>query len=415
MNKRYALTMLTTVFTVNLLDRGLMGLLLQPIKADFHLSDTQLGFLTGIAYALFFALLGIPMGRWADRGNRVTLISLVLTLWGLTNMAFMFVGTFAQLLFLRILAAAGDVGVKPLTYSLLGDYFPQQAERTRAMYIWYLAAPLSAIISFTSAGWLNERFGWRTAFFIVGLLGLPLALLVKLTLPEPRAQGALAAENRPAPAVLSTLALLWRQPSCRHLILGIVLTYFVSIGAMAWQAAFMMRSHAMGTAELGIWMGIAGGLASIVSSLAGRYIVDRWFVHSERSQMRFVAACLASGGPLLLILLLTPVKEVALVAFLFLNIAAGLCGAPPYAMLQRLVPDDMRATVLMVVLMLANLIGLGMGPLLVGRLSDLLTPSFGVDGLRYAMVTMSIGWLWVAYHYLHVSSTVEADLQRAGA
>jgi MFS family permease len=412
--KRYALAALTTLYTVNHFDRGLMGLLLQPIKEDLQLSDTELGFLTGIAFALFYATLGVPIGRWADRGNRVTITCLTMALWSLTNMTLIFVTSFAQLLFVRIFAAIGDAGCKPLTYSLLGDYFPGAAERTRAMYIWWLSGPVAALIVWTAAGWLNERYGWRNAFFIAGLLGLPLAALVKWSLIEPRTRiPAVEAHTAPAVPLQAVFALLWRQPSCRHLILALILMFTIGVGAGTWQAAFMIRRHGMGTAELGTWMGLIAGLGGIVSTLLGRYVVGRWFATNDRGQMLLSAAALALGAPIFIGFLMAQSKQQALLALLLQTLVFGAFLISPYVMMQRLVPDGMRATVLMIVMFLANLIGMGAGPLLVGSMSDLLTPTLGVDGLRYAMMIMSVGWLWASYHFTRVARTIDEDLRNA--
>src|SRR5690349_1463529 len=145
--ERYVLATLTLVYTLNYLDRGLIILLLQPIKEDLHLSDTQLGFVTGIAFALFYATLGLPIARWADRGNRVTITSIAIGLWGLTVMVCLFVSNLVQLVLARIAAAVGESGCMPPTYSLVGDYFPAPAARTRAMAIYWLASPLALLIS----------------------------------------------------------------------------------------------------------------------------------------------------------------------------------------------------------------------------------------------------------------------------
>src|SRR5437899_1532011 len=218
--KRYVLAILTLVFTLNYLDRILIILLLQPIKEDLHLSDTQLGFVTGIAFALFYATLGLPIARWADRGNRATITSLAIGLWGVTVMACLFVTNFVQLVFARIAAAVGEAGCMPPTYSLLGDYFPGPSERPRAMATYWLASPLSALISFITGGWLNERYGWRATFFVIGIPALLVAALVKLTIIEPRlhASGGQVPERRLL-RMADVLIALWRQRSSRHLTL----------------------------------------------------------------------------------------------------------------------------------------------------------------------------------------------------
>lgn len=409
--RRYALAAMTMVYMLNLVDRGLMMLLLQPIKEDLQLSDTQLGLLTGIAFGLFYATLGIPIARWADRGDRVTITSVAIGLWGLTVMASLLVTNFIQLAFARIAAAVGESGCKPPTYSLVGDYFPQPAERTRAMAVYWLGSPLASLISFIVGGWLNELYGWRLTFFLMGIPGLMLALLVKLTIIEPRKHvRSSGLSERSMPSMLAVLATLWRQRSSRHLSLALTLLYTLVFGLAPWYAAFMMRSHNMGTAELGIWLGLVFGISGIVGILSGGYVASRWFANNERGQMRMCAVTVASLVPCFVAFLTVPQKYQALIALMPLVVVFNFFLAPTYALMQRLVVDEMRATTLAVVMLFANLIGMGIGPQVVGILSDLLMPVVGKDSLRYAMLIMSFVALWAGYHFWQVGRTVNEDL-----
>jgi MFS family permease len=411
--KRYALATVTIVYAINLLDRGLMAMLVQPIKEDLHLTDTQVGFAMGIAFGLFYATLGVPIARWADRGNRVAITSLAIGLWGIALMAYAVVGNFLQLVIVRMISAVGDSGCKPPIYSLLGDYFPGPAERTRAMYVFELSVPIASLVSFVGAGWLNELVGWKLAFLIVGTPGLLLALLVKLTLVEPRTRGGMDSRNvETAPPLKLVLSTLWQRPSCRQLIVGLILVFTIGNGLGSWTTAFMMRSHGMGTGELGIWMGFSS-LISIAGLMIGNYVVNRWFADDERGQMRMAALAIASGFPCSVALLTLPDGHLALLAPLPYALVSSAFLTPPFVLLQRLVPDHMRATVLMVVLLLANLIGMGVGPQLAGVLSDLLTPAFGNEALRYALLLVSFGSLWASFHLWAVGDTIKADLSAA--
>lgn len=227
----YVLGSLTVVCALNYLDRGLMILLLQPIKEDLHLSDTQLGFLTGIAFGLFYAVLGVPIARWADRGNRVNIASLAIALWGLTVMSCMFVVNFLQLAFARVAAAVGESGCMPPTYSLVGDYFPQPAARTRAMSVYMLASPLASLVSFMMGGVLNEKYGWRMTFFLLAIPAVLVALLLKSTVKEPRAQhGQTDLRGGNPPGMVDILVNLWRQHSSRHLCIAIILLFTMGFG-----------------------------------------------------------------------------------------------------------------------------------------------------------------------------------------
>lgn len=411
--KRYALAALTSVYMVNLADRYLMNLLLQPIKEDLHLSDTQLGFVTGIAFGLFYATFGLPIARWSDRGNRVTITALAIGLWGVTVMACIFVTNYVQLVFARMSAAIGESGCKPPTYSLVGDYFREPAERTRAMSIYITGNYLSAPLTLIAGGWLNQLYGWRIAFFVMGILGLVLAVVVKLTLIEPRSTlKSEGASERPPPSMTLVLTTLWRQRSYRHLCIAFILYYTLGLGMNGWQAAFMMRSHGMNTGELGVWFGLIFGVAGVVAVLFGGQVASRWFT-DERTQMRMSAVAMAFACPLYIAFLTAPDGYLALAALVPKVMVLGVFLGPIYALMQRLVPDEMRATMMAVVMLIANLIGFGIGPLTIGVLSDLLMPALERDSLRYAMLIMSFAALWASYHFWQVARTVRGDLSRS--
>lgn len=407
--RMYALSVMASVYGLNLVDRGLIMLLLEPIKRDLSLSDTQLGFVTGIAFALFYATLGLPIARWADRGNRATITSLAIGMWGITVMACVLVTNYTHLVAARIAAAIGEAGCKPPTYSLVGDYYPEPTERTRAMSIYWLGGPLAALVSFVIGGWLNELYGWRATFFIMGIPGLILAIIVKLTIREPRRLHTID-EQGPAPSMRSVLGLLWRQRSARHLSIGLILLYSLSFGMAPWYAAFMVRIHHLGTAELGLWFGLIFGFGQLAGILAGGYVANRWFAANEKGQMIASAIAVCSLAPFFVLFLFLPGKYMALATLIPLMAVFSFFTAPTYALLQRLVPETMRATVLSVVMLLANLIGMGAGPQIVGIVSDLLAPSLGVDSLRYAMLMMSFVAILAASHFWRLSRTVQADL-----
>jgi len=412
--RRYVLGVLTAVYTLNFLDRGLIGLLLQPIQADLHLSDTQLGFLTGIAFGLFYATLGLPIARLADRGNRVTITSLAIGLWGLTVMGCVFVTNFTQLVLARVAAAVGESGCMPPTYSLVGDYFPTPAQRVRAMAVYWLANPLAGLISFIAGGRLNELYGWRATFFIMGIPALLVAMLVKLTVRDPRvALPSGAVQSEAVPMLSDAVRWCWYQPSARHLGAGIVLLFTMGLGLAPWYAAFMIRSHGMGTAELGVWLGVIAGVCATSGTLVGGYAAARWYADDERRQMRLAAIVTATLVPCYAVFLLVPGKRAALFALGPLLFMFSALLGPVFALLQQRVPDRMRATALALVMLLANLIGMGLGPQMVGIMSDHLRETVGSDSLRYAMLAMSLISLWAAYHFWKVSQSVRVDLSSA--
>lgn len=388
-----------------------MDLLAQPIKEDLRISDTQLGFLTGMAFALLYATLGLPIARWADRGNRVTIASLAIGLWGITVMICLFVTSYLQLVVARMAAAVGESGCKPPTYSLLGDYFPGPAERIHAMSIYWAGGSLASLISAFAGGALNALFGWRVTFFLMGIPGLVLAVLVKLSLKEPRRHASRRdVQIARQPTLREALGTLWTSHSCRHLTLALTLLFTFVFCVSSWSAAFMIRSHGMGTAELGIWFGLIFGVGGSGSIFLGGYAAGRWFAHDVRMQMRLSAVAMALTVPFYVAFLLLTDRDLALLMQFPLMIAVNFCVAPTFALMQRLVPDSMRATSMAAVMLLYNLIGMGLGPQAVGLLSDALHPIAGGESLRYAMLTMSFVGLWSAYHFWHLSRRVEADL-----
>jgi MFS family permease len=403
--------MLTLVYTLSYLDRGLVALLLQPIKEDLGLSDAQLGFLTGIAFGLFYATLGLPIARWADRGNRVSITSIAIAVWSMTVMACTLVTNFTQLVIARVMAAVGESGCMPPSYSLVGDYFPEPEERTKALTIYMLAGSLASLISFVGGGWLCEQFGWRATFVIMGAPALVVAFIVKKTVIEPRSTVS-AARALPAssPRVTDVVTTLWRKPSARHLIIALILLFTMGSGLAPWYAAFMTRSHGLSTGDLGIWMGMIFGFGGLASISLGGYISNRWFSGDERGQMRLSAVMTALLIPSLALFLLLPSANAALLALLVFILVCNFFIGPTFAVMQRLVTAETRATTLAVVMLLANIIGMGVGPLIVGLLSDLLSPTLGKDSLRYAMFAMSFLGLWGSIHFWLAGRTIKADL-----
>lgn len=406
-SRRYVLGLLTAIYTLNFIDRNLVILLLEPIKIDLRLSDTQLGFLTGIAFGLFYAVLGIPIARLADRGDRVTIASVAIGLWGLTVMSCLLVVSFGQLITARIAAAVGDAGCMPSTYSLLGDYFSKPAERAQAMAIYWLANPMSALISFAIGGWLSEIYGWRLTFFILGIPGLIAAVLLKLTVTDPRRLSDYVS-SEPIPSLGGVVTMLWDRPASRNLSIAIILFFILGLGLAPWFAAFMIRSYAIGTGELGLWFAVIWGFGGIAGVLLSGYASKRWALR-DRTQLRICAVMAASLLPSYAAFLLAPTKLMSFAAMVPLVVATNYVLGPSFALLQRLVADNQRATALAIVMLAANLVGMGLAPQGVGAMSDLLRAVVAGESLRYAMLSMALVSLWTAYHFLRASQAIEAD------
>src|SRR5579863_593189 len=299
--KNYLLTVLMVILACNFIDRLALGLVLQNIKIDLHLSDTQLGFMSGIAFAVFYSVMGIPIARWADRGNRVTIISLSAAVWSIMVAACGLATSFVQLLLIRIGVGIGEAGCVPPSFSLISDHFTR-AERPRASAIYALGPPLSFLIGYFPAGWLNEVYGWRVTFMLMGLPGIVFAALARFTLREPRlarvTTGVDAIYGTPVSSTRDDNAgpqaqhsfrevclSLWAIPSFRHLLLCYSVLYFFFNGILQWQPSFFVRSYGLPTGEIGTWFALIYGIGGLLGTYWGGELAFRYGTHNERLQL----------------------------------------------------------------------------------------------------------------------------------
>lgn len=413
--KNYLLILLMVILTFNYVDRCALGIVLQDIKIDLDVTDTQLGFLTGIAFALFYSVMGIPIARWADRGNRVTVITLTTGLWsvavGLCGLA----TGFLQLMLFRVGVAVGEAGCIPPAHSLIADYF-SRAERPRALSIYMLGVPLSLMIGFLSAGWLNELYGWRVAFFVLGMPGLVLAVVARLTLREPRSskQTMIGCSPKTAqPSFKEVCKTLWANAAFRHLLICFSVWYFFGYGLLQWQPAFFIRSHGLQTGELGTWFALVHGVGCGVGTWLGGEWAARYAAGDERMQLSVCALAFAFFAVLSACTYLAPNHYWGFLALALANVGGSMALGPLLATIQTLVPSSMRAMSVALVYLFANLIGMGLGPVATGALSDALRPMFGNESLRYALVILSPGYFWAAWHAWLAGRTVIQDLRAA--
>jgi MFS family permease len=412
--KKYLLHVLLVILAFNQLDRLALGIVLQDVKIDLNLTDTQLGFLTGIAFAFFYAIMGIPIARWADRGNRITIISLTAALWSVAVACCGLARSFTQLMLLRIAVAVGEAGCMPPAHSLIADEFSRN-ERPRAVARYMMGVPLALTIGYFVAGWLNEFYGWRKTFLILGVPGLALAALTRFTLREPRvSRAALASRSAEIqPSVKQVCSTLWSIPAFRHLLVCFSVWFLFAYGILQWLPAFFIRSHGLRTGELGSWFaliwGIAGGL--------GVYVGGEWAVRraagDEQRQLRACAIAFSFFAVLTAAAFLAPSRYWAFAALTLASFGGNMAQGPIFATTQTLVPARMRAMSIALVYLFANLLGMGLGPLVAGVLSDELRPWLGEESLRYALVMLCPGYFWAAWHLWRAGNTIAGDLKAA--
>lgn len=413
--RTYLLILLTVILTFNYLDRWVLGVVLQDIKVDLQLSDTQLGLLTGIAFAIFYSVMGIPIARWADRGNRVTIIALSTGLW---SVAVALCGTatgFTQLLLIRIGVAVGEAGCLPPAHSLIADHFTR-SERPRAAARYLLALPISLTIGYFAAGWLNQLYGWRVTFIIVGLPGILLAVLAWFTITEPRRLKATAAAQRSAitpaaePSVTKVCVTLWANATFRHLLICFSVWYFFGYGLQQWLPAFFIRSHGLATGELGTWFAVIYGLGGILGVYLGGEWAARYAAGNEQLQLVACAIAFTFFAVLNACAFLAPDRYLAFGALALGTLGGNMAQGPIIGTIQTLVPPRMRAMSIALIYLFANLIGMGLGPLAAGMLSDVLRPQFAEESLRYALIALCPGYFWAAWHLWRASRTVPRDI-----
>lgn len=407
--RTYALVILTLAYTSSYLDRTIIGAVAEHIKKDLMLSDTQLGLLTGFAFALFYASLGIPIAVLSDRMNRRNIVAAAVTVWSVMTVFCGLASNYAQLVLARIGVGIGEAGSSPQSHSMIADMYAPH-ERSRALGFYALGVYLGGMLGFLIGAPLAESWGWRSVFFVAGLPGLIIAALIYFTINEPKrglADGRVEEAPRPKPTRAETMAALkaafrfiWVSRACRHVVIGLTLTSFVGYGGVMFAASFLKRTHGISGLEIGLVLGPIVGVLGGMGALAGGWLADRLAQRDQRWNAWVIAVAKAFAAPLVLGFYLSDDFTWALVFYLPATVLGAFYLGPSFAMVQSLAPLHMRSTVSAIMLFILNLIALGLGPLAVGALSDLLNPAYGTQSLRYALMLTSLLNLWAAYHYL---------------
>ncbi|MBW2424387.1 MAG: MFS transporter [Deltaproteobacteria bacterium] len=410
----YALWLLTVVYVVNFVDRQILAILLQAIKEDLNLADWQLGFLSGTAFGLFYATLGIPIARLADRWSRKGVVIASLAIWsGMTALCGTATG-FATLLLFRVGVGVGEAGCSPPSHSLITDFFPPE-RLGRALGVYSLGVPAGVLVGFAIGGWLEEAFGWRQAFVVVGLPGLALALFVWATLRDPRpratASGAATAPASEGPEVRDVVRFLAGSQTFRWVALGTSCYSFVGYTLISWTPSMLIRSYEMGTQEVGSWLSLVIGVGGGVGTFMGGWLADRWAAKDVRGRMWVASLAMAICLPASILLYTSSSGSQAL-AWMVLPATVGLAiQAPAYGLAQSLATPGTRATAAAVLLLCTNVTGMAIGPTITGILSDLFEPAFGAHSLRIAMLCNALMLAPAGLFFFLASRTMVADLE----
>jgi MFS family permease len=399
----WSLAVLTIVSFLNYLDRMVLAVLLPPIRQELQLSDTQLGLLSGLAFALLFAILGLPLARIADRRSRVGLLGICLAVWSGMTALTGFAHSFTQLFLARVGVGIGEAGCIPAAHSLLGDYFPKR--RALAISVFQAGALAGVSAGLLITGMLAQNFGWRAALMLVGAAGLPVVLLV-MTLREPARQGASAALREPA--IASMLALM-RRGGFAHLVIAISIGGFGNYGIGQWLPSFYVRSFGLTLQQVGAWTGMAAAIGGIGGVLFGGVLAVRLMARDPRWELWLPMIVYPAAAPLYACMFLSPSLPLAIA----MNIAGGFVvamgGGVALSSLQSFAEPNRRAMAVALAMFASSLIGLGLGPLGVGVLSDALAGVAGSQSLRYALLGSTVTLLWAGLHFHFAAHRYERD------
>lgn len=416
---RLTLWILLVVYVFNFIDRQIVNILAEPIARDLELSDTQIGLMTGLAFALFYTVLGIPIARFADRPttSRPRLIAVALGIWSAMTALCGLAQNFWQLLLARIGVGVGEAGCTPPAHSLISEIVPP-ARRASALAFYSLGIPIGSLLGMVIGGTLADLMTWRDAFVIVGLPGLALALLVWFLLKEPRqADAAALLRAQSQPAALPLGEALKEVMGSRAFVLLLCAgsaAAFLSYGKTTWTTIFFQRTHDLTPGQVGLWFGLLGGVGGMLGTWLGGYLADRFGAVNRRHVLSAPAIGMAVAVPLAIAAYHAPSWPMALVLLFVPTVFNSFYYGPCYSAAQGLVPIKARAIAAASLLFFQNLIGLGLGPLFFGMLSDGLQPSFGAESVRYVLYGAAVLGLVPAYFFWRCGLHLDAELDRKG-
>ncbi len=409
--RNYSLGLLLVIYIFNNVDRQVMNILVEPVKQDLALSDGQIGWLIGGSFALFYTLAGLPIARLADRSNRRNIIALALLIWSAMTVLCGMARSFPQLLAARIGVGIGEAGCTPPAHSMISDTFALE-KRARAISIYSLGVPLGMLVGLAFGGFLADQLGWQSAFMVVGAPGVLLAVVTYLTLEEPKRGAFDARGDRAIESVGDSLGFMASLPSIRHMLASSAVQTLFLAGVGAFHSSYLVRVHGLTLTQSGLWLGLIEGVAGVLAVYSSGVLAD----HLGRRDLRWHFWIPAIGG-----LLSIPFSILAYTAqsptWAIVWIAVATLGNHQYsaighAVLQGLVKPRMRAVMSATALFAMNAVGFGIGPVVVGELSDYFG---GGMAIRKALLALIFCLVWAAGHDFMGSRTYRHDLEAKNA
>lgn len=384
---------LAVVYTFNFMDRQIMSILQEPIRREMGLSDTQLGLLTGLAFAVFYTSFGIPVAWACDRFRRVNIMAAACGIWSVFTVACGFAGNFAQLAAARVLVGMGEAGGSPPSYSLISDYFPR-SQRGTALAIYSLGVPIGSALGIALGGWVAAAHGWRAAFIVVGLPGILLALLMLLLIREPE-RGRLdplpegVAAHEPAGSIFSGIRTFFASRTMTLTAISSGLSAFVGYAMLSWNPPLLERAKGMALTEVAFWYALVLGVTGVVGTFAAGWLVDRLGRRDPRWYAWVPALAFTLSLPALAGLIWAPTWPIAMVFVAVPALLNNMYLAPALAVVQNAAPPARRTIAGATLLFILNLVGLGGGPVYVGRISDWAKPDWGDQSLLIGFAALA--------------------------
>lgn len=389
----FVVGVLTLIYTFNFLDRKILSILAELVRQDLNLTDTQLGILSGFAFALFYTTLGIPLAWLADRTRRTWIIAAACSVWSVFTALCGLATSFWQLALFRFGVAAGEAGGGPPSFSIISDYFPPERRGT-AMAIYAMGVPIGLILGSVMGGWVAATWGWRWAFVAVGVPGLLLAVILLLFVREPVRGGMdppKADQGPPDPALPlpASIALFLRNPILVWTAASSAGTSFIGNAVIAWAPAYLMRSKGMEMTEIAVYYSIATGVAGAIGSFGAGWLVDRWAAREPRAYALVPGLAALVSVPFFLGFLWAPSWPLALAMLSIPFITNSAYLAPALTVVQNNVPPAQRGISSAILMFLMTMVGMSGGPLLVGVVSDHMQPSVGTASLTVGLATLT--------------------------
>jgi MFS family permease len=417
-NPKIMLFALLLVYILNFLDRQIINILAEPIKGELGLSDTQLGLLAGPAFAVFYAVLGIPIARYADNAktNRVWLISVCLAVWSAMTALCGVAQNFVQLALARIGVGVGEAGCTPAAHSLIADSVPAE-KRSSAIAFFGLGIPIGGLLGLIIGGVVNDQYGWRMALMLVGMPGILLAFVLPLLIRDPRRCADSAHFNTADSPMKAKLSIkdavreVFASKAYLYVFIAASFTAFLSYGKGLWTISFFIRSHGLSTTEAGLAMAVALGISGIIGTWLGGKMADVFGKRDKRHILTLPAIGMAIAAPILFAGYWAEDWRIAVALLILPTILNSAYYGPAYGCVQGLVRPEARAIAASLVVFGQNLIGLGLGPLLFGVLSDWLQPMAGDESVRW--VLYGAAWLGLipAFFFWRASLRLNAELK----